>query len=183
MNNLSKLNISQSRPFTLEESKIQAQILLKNLNSTNAEIVSNAKNRFINVAIFATTDDIPMLAKLKHALGVIATENSFDSWIYLKTYFDKTRHTNFVMHSGFLNQWFSTYKEAKSYLSAQPNCFLLPYKKYFVICESDCIEYMGFDLQDNNWTLIHHNWVEPIDYHAWEALNRQYSKMKGQQNA
>jgi hypothetical protein len=184
MNNLSKLNILKSRPFTLEEYKIQAQILLKNLNSANTEIVSNAKNRFINVAIFTAVDDIQMLAKLKHALAVIAIENGFDSWLNLKTYFDKTRHTNFIMHSGFLNQWFSTYKDAKSYLTEMKpgSSFLLPFKKQFFICDANVIEHFGFNPHDQDWQLINYNWVEPNNIVAWERLNNAYRQIKSKQN-
>ena len=171
-----------TKQFTLTECKVQASILLKCIrsNPTDDLIVF-----FKQLPIFADSDtnSIAKQAKLKHALHIIANKYGFECWHNLKAYFEKTGTTMINLHSGFLNQWFANYLEAKSYLSTQPTSFLLPYKKHFVVCEADCIAYMGFDLQDNNWTLIHHNWVEPIDYHAWEALNRQYSKMKGQQNA
>lgn len=170
------------KPFTYPECKIQASILLKQLRSnSNIELIA----LFKQLPIFANldNDDIRKKAQLKHALHLIANKHGFECWNNLKAYFEKTGQTMFNMHSGFLNQWFANYVEAKSYLGNHQTEFLLPYKKHFVVCNFDCIEYMGFDTQDNNWALIHHNWVEPEDYQAWEALNTQHSKiMKGQQN-
>ena len=170
-----------TKPFTLAECKIQAAILLKQIRSnSHIELIALFK-QLPNLANSAN-DDISKKAQLKHALHLIANKYGFECWNNLKAYFEKTGLTVFKMNSSFLNQWFANYVEAKLYLSNHPNAFLLPYQKHFVICDSDCIEFMGFDKQDNNWALIHHNWVEPKDYQAWEALNTQYSRVKGTQN-
>jgi len=165
-----------TRPFTLAECKIQATISLKLARSNDG----NTLHQFKQLPFFAELDntDIKKALKLKHALQIIANQYGFASWHNLKAYFEKTRLTVFPMHSGFLNHWFANYKEAKSYLHGHPQDFLLPYKNHFVVCDNNCLEHMGLNLQDKNWELIGHNWAEPDDYNAWELLNAQYSKQK-----
>lgn len=171
-----------TRQFTLAECKIQASILLKNMRSGLDE---NVITTLQQLSAFANLDNNSIIkqVQLKHTLQLIANQYGFESWRNLKAYFEKTGLTIFPMNSGFLNQWFANYKEAKLYLHTQPHDFLLPYKNHFVVCSANCIEHMGFNLQDQNWELIHNNWVEPINYQAWETLNIQYCKLKGQQNA
>lgn len=186
MNNLSKPQ--QNRSFTLLECKIQAKVLLKQLYASDVDIAMPAYKRFIDSLLInhellvqqnATLADIKAIAKLKHALTIITNEYGFNSWLNLKTYFDKTKHTQFIMTSAFLNQWFADYKTAKTYLKSHPHDFLLPYKNQFFICEISYIEFLGFDLNNSDWQLISHNWVEPSDLLAWERLNTIYLKIKG----
>lgn len=161
MNNLSK-------QFSYDEARIQAQILLKNLSSTeNKEAFKRIEQIFKN--------DIPQKIQLKHTLLVIANEYGFDSWLNLKNYFYTTGKTNFnPIGGGFINQWFSNYNEAKNILK-QSRGYLLPYKNQFFICESGYIEYLGLDQYTQEWLLINNNWVEPINMIAWNKLNNIYS--------
>lgn len=170
-----------TKSFSLAECKIQASILLKQIRHVpNDHLIGIFKQ--IQVLSNMNDSQVCKNAKLKHALHIIANKYGFEGWNNLKLYFEKTGLTTFDMHSGFLNQWFANYLEAKTYLNAYPNNFLLPYKKHFVICGSDCIKYMGFNPQDHYWDLIQHNWVEPQDYKAWEALKNQHIKIKEVQN-
>jgi hypothetical protein len=161
------------RPFTLDECKIQAAILLKNIR-TDKNIDSTILDLLKQFPLFAAENTIGIIAKikLKHTLVLIANQYGFASWNNLKVYFEKTGNTSFVMHSGFLNHWFANYKEAKAYLDAHPQDFLLPYKHQFVVCDNNAILHMGFNPDDVNWQQIQHNWVEPSDMAAWNILNQ-----------
>lgn len=168
--------------FNLNECKTQAAILLKQIRTT-AKIDAKTFSSLAKLPFFIEADAAKIVKniKLKHALYLIANKYGFKSWNNLKAYFEITSQTTFVFHSGFLNQWFASYTDAKSYLNANPQEFLLVYKNQFVVCDASCIEHMGFNPEDDNWQLIQHNWVEPEDYAAWMRLNLTYSKkVKGE---
>ncbi len=115
-------------PLTLDECKIQASILLKEMDL----------KRF---ARCPETAKIPSeMLKRKHALAVIAFEKGFDSWATLKLQIG-------LIKGGFLNHWFSTYAEAKAYQVAAGG-FVLPYKKQFFVCETDYLEAIGLSESD-----------------------------------
>ncbi len=159
--------------FSLEECKIKASILLKNLNSTQLEVSVVASERFRNISFFQTMllDDLIKSARLKHALDVIALENGFSSWVNLKFYFMKTKTSILPAGGGFLHKWFSSYKEARANFTAI-NEFLFPYKKDFFIANAGYIDYIGLDITNPDWQLIGNNWVEPSNKLAWERLNK-----------
>lgn len=166
MNNL-------SRPFSLNEAKIQAQILLKSLSSPDENLIKQAQQRLNNIQLsFDNSDRI----QLKHALAIIANEYGFSSWLGLKNYFLLTGLTKFEPTvGGFFNQWFSSYSEAKQMLQ-QTEGYLLPYKTQFFICESGYIQHLGLNEQIADWQAINYNWIEPADMEAWQRLNTLYVK-------
>ncbi|MDD3267078.1 MAG: hypothetical protein PHC75_07870 [Burkholderiales bacterium] len=160
MNNL-------SRPFSLNEAKIQAQILLKTISSSDQNLSQQAQKRLSNLQFY----DLRRI-QLKHTLAVIANEYGFSSWLNLKNYFSLTGLTKFNPNGGgFFNQWFSSYLDAKQMLQ-KTGGYLLPYKNQFFICESGYIEYLGLDKLASDW----HNWIEPVDIDAWQRLNDLYVK-------
>ncbi len=166
MNNL-------SRPFSLHEAKIQAQILLKNISSPDKKLAQSMQKRLSNLQILP--DNLNQI-QLKHALAVIASEHGFSSWVSLKNYFSLTGLTKFEPNGGgFFNQWFTSYSEAKQMLQ-QTGGYLLPYKNQFFICESGYIEYIGLNEQISDWQAINYNWIEPNDMEAWQRLNDLYVK-------
>lgn len=166
MNNL-------SRPFSLNEAKIQAQILLKNISSLDKNLVQLTQKRLNNLQILP--DNLNQI-QLKHALAVIANEHGFSSWVNLKNYFLLTGLTKFSPNGGgFFNQWFTSYSEAKQMLQ-QTGGYLLPYKNQFFICESGYIEYIGLIEQISDWQAINCNWIEPTDMEAWQRLSNRYTK-------
>lgn len=173
MNKVSKLS------FNLDECKTKATILHKALHSEDLTQLTDASTRFRCLPLFSNSKDSDIIGKAqhKHALNVIAIENGFDSWANLKTYFEKTKLTNFILHSGFLNQWFAKYKEAKEYLTTNKHnsqLFLLPYKNQFLVCDANCIEYMGLQPDNPDWNSINYNWAEPGDIKVWERLNQMH---------
>lgn len=164
MNNLSK-------PFSLNEAKIQAQILLKNISSPDQNLAQLAQSRFSSLQTLV--DNLDQI-QLKHALAVIADEYDFSSWRSLKNYFSLTGLTKFNPNGGgFFNQWFSLYSEAKQILQ-QTGGYLLPYKNQFFICESGYIEYIGLNEYVSDWQAINYNWIEPGDIKAWQRLDALY---------
>lgn len=165
---------NSSRIISLAEAKIQAQILLKQLNSSNTELKSVATGKINSylktVNLELTSDKI----QLKHCLAYIADHYGFKNWASCKFYFEQTQLTVFTPRGGFFNQWFSSYREAKQILE-QSGGYLLPYKNQFFICESGYIEYLGLNPEDPKWAKIAYNWVEPEDTGAWQELNSAYN--------
>ena len=161
------------RPFTIEEYKIQASILLKFLRGSGSDAEKAAK-RFKRLSEFAdlsVADILQKDIKRKHALLLIAVENGFNSWIDLKM------QVNFIV-GGYLNSWFANYSEAKSHLQSVGG-FLLPYKNQFFICNANYIKQIGFESNDPDWKLIGYDWVVPDDKEAWQRLYKKWSQSKG----
>lgn len=121
-------------PLTLDECKIQASILLKDLDL----------KRFARCP--ETANISPDLLKRKHALEVISFEKGFDSWATLKLQIG-------LIKGGFLNHWFSTYAEAKAYQQMEGG-FLLPYKKQFFVCQADYISALSLNPGSPEWAHI-----------------------------
>lgn len=167
---------NSSRIISLSEIKIQAQILLKNINSSDHKLKADALAKIagylgkINLAL--ATEDI----QLKHSLAYLADDYGFANWANYKFYFEHSQLSKFIPQGGFFNQWFSNYKEAKAILQATGG-YLLPYKQQFFICERGYIEYLRLNPDDENWRKIAHNWVEPEDFSAWQELNQAYAKL------
>lgn len=150
------------KPFTIEECKIQASILLKSLHGSNAEKAAKRFKRLPEFANLSIPDILKKDIKRKHALLLIAVENGFNSWIDLKM------QVNFIV-GGYLNVWFANYSEAKSHLQSTGG-FLLPYKNQFFICNANYIKQIGFEPDDPDWKLIGYDWVVPDNKKAWQRL-------------
>jgi hypothetical protein len=161
----------RSKPFSLQEGKVQASMLLKALHSTDAAQVAKRFQCLPEFANLSTTDILQQDIKRKHALAVIALENGFNSWL------DAKIQLNFIV-GGYLNPWFAHYDEAKAHLQSSGG-FLLPYKKQFFICEANYLSHIGFDPMDSDWALIHNDWAKPADQVAWQRLYKKWIKAKG----
>jgi hypothetical protein len=159
------------KSFDVKEGKIQASILLKSLRSSDCEKSKQAAKRFQRLPEFkeSSLDEIIKTEiKRKSALAVIATEKGFISWTELKCQLPFVR-------GGFLNHWFSSYKQAKIHHKLNGG-FLLPYKKQFFICDADYIKNLGFNPDDPDWKLIGFDCAKPDNNEAWKRL---YKKMGG----
>ena len=131
------------KSFSVDECKIQASILLKSLYSNHIESSHQAAKRFQVLSEFknfSLSEIVKANIKRKHALAVIATEKGFKSWTDLKCQLPFIR-------GGFLNQWFTSYAQAKSYQAANGG-FILPFKNQFFICNAHYINHLGFDAED-----------------------------------
>ncbi|HEY6393075.1 MAG TPA: hypothetical protein VIX89_17475 [Bryobacteraceae bacterium] len=165
----------------LEEYRIRASRLLKELRGTDLAVGLRVANRFCVLPGFA--DKAPGdiynsrgLLKRKHALTVVAQEAGFNNWPELKTStapaadigFDPTRL--FQRTANFLNLWYRTYAEAREVLTTDPKRYLFPYRHQFVVCEGQLLEDQGIDTADPDWECIGRDWVKPLDAKAHARL-------------
>lgn len=163
----------------LEEYKIQASILLKNLKSHDPDKAAKAFTRIRTLGELAKLllFEVQVAAQRKHALAVIAHEQGFTSWNALKAAANAAAHNLFsAFHfSAFINHWFNNYAEAKAYQQSHGG-FLLPYKNQFFICEQGYIQHIGIDPDDPHWELIAWDWAKPSDQAARQSLYQQFLK-------
>lgn len=162
------------KSFSVNECKIQASILLKSLRSCDVAISQKAAKRIQRLPEFkacSLEEIIHHPIKHKHALAVVAIEKGFASWADLKCQLPFIR-------GGFLNHWFASYADAKSYLDAHGG-FLLPFKNQFFICDANYINHLGFNAEDADWQLIKYDWAHPANKSAWQRLYKKWMKILG----
>ena len=171
----------QTLSLNLEEYRIRASRLLKELRGTDLALGLRAANRFCILPGFAdkAPGDIHNSRdqlKRKHALTVIAREAGFEDWPRLKASmppagdigFDTTRL--FQRTATFLNLWYRTYAEAREVLTTNPKRYLFPYRHQFVVCEGQLLADQGIDTSDPDWERIGRDWVRPLDARAQARL-------------
>jgi hypothetical protein len=171
----------QSLSLGLEEYRIRASRLLKELRGADLALALQAANRFCILPGFA--DKAPGdiynsrdQVKRKLALTVIAREAGFSNWPELKAAmpgrvdvaFDTTRL--FERTATFLNLWYRTYAEAREVLTTVPKRYLFPYRHQFVVCEGHLLEDQGIDTSDPDWEHIGRDWAQPLDVKARARL-------------
>jgi hypothetical protein len=166
MNNLRRRN-------PLEELKIQASILLKDLNSNEPERFLKAAARFKNEPKFAEIPTDELLKtdiKRKHALAVLAHERGFKSWENLRDDIIAKECLHRPMGgSSFLNHWFATYEQAREQLDAHGG-YLLQYRSSYFVCGAGYIKFLGLDSFKSEWERIGYDWVKPADKKAWDVI-------------
>jgi hypothetical protein len=170
----------QTLSLNLEEHRIRATRLLKELRGADLAAGLHAANRFCILPGFAdkAPGDIHNnrdRLQRKHALAVVAREAGFNGWPELKAAtppadigFDATRL--FQKTATFLNLWYRTYSEAREVLTADPKRYLFPYRHQFVVCEGQLLEDQGIDTADPDWERIGRDWVKPLDARAHARL-------------
>ncbi len=171
----------QSLSLNLEEYRIRASRLLKELRGTDLALGLRAANRFCILPGFAekapgdiynSRDQV----KRKLALTVIAREAGFRDWPELKASmssnvdvaFDTTRL--FQRTATYLNLWYRTYAEASEVLTTDPKRYLFPYRHQFVVCEGQLLGDQGIDTTDPDWERIGRDWAKPLDAKAHARL-------------
>jgi len=171
----------QSLSLNLDEYRIRASRLLKELRGTDLAFGLRAANRFCILPGFAgkapgdiynSRDQV----KRKHSLTVIAKEAGFQDWSQLKAAmpekvdiaFDTTRL--FQRTATFLNLWYRTYAEAREVLTTVPKRYLFPYRHQFVVCEGQLLIDQGVDTTDPDWERIGRDWAKPLDAKAHARL-------------
>ncbi|MBX7219968.1 MAG: hypothetical protein K1Y36_08475 [Blastocatellia bacterium] len=172
------------RPLNLEEFKVQAAILLKDLRSQEQVRALKAATRFHQLPQFSDHSISSLLVnresiKLKHALTVIAVENKQPSWTDFKRYWERREALRAQRAfsplyprrcAGFLNEWHGSYEVARRSLE-QAGGFLLPFRSQYFICTADYIRVLGLEPTDPDWERIGYDWVRPAHQDAWERLN------------
>lgn len=166
------MNISHHN--RLEELKIKASVLLKDLNAAAPEKHLKAAERLLKLPFLAHSNTGLILAdrdffRLKHTQAVIAAENGCNSWDTLRR---KVIEEDCLYHRScgvFLNIWFARYDEAKNYHIAHGG-YLLRFRRDFIVCTADYIQCLGMAHLRDDWRSIGYNWVEPLDKEAWKRL-------------
>lgn len=106
---------------------------------------------------------------LGQALDVMAVKRGHASWRdYKQTLSNDLYNPPFA--SARLNAWFSTYEEAKTYLAAHLEDYLLPYRKQYFVCVPDYVEALGVETGGTDLVLVGHDWVNPADSPALERI-------------
>jgi len=166
--------MSKVKRTRLEELKIQASILLKNLRSDDSEKAQKAAERFLDLPFpkFSDVDEViknRSSIRLKHALTVIALENVYGNWELLK---NKVIMEDCLFHNApasFLNVWFNNYEEAKQYQKDNGG-YLLQYRKDYAISRKEYIEAIGLGNMEEEWLAIGFDWAKPASKAAWDKL-------------
>jgi len=129
---------------SLTELKVQAKKLLKDSNN-NVPSALKRLNKYFKPTMLDS-----MSIQLKHCQMVLAKELGFADWQQLQQVFTgKALKQDLDIGSLFyhprcmvyINQWFSTYQEAK--LLATKMQFILPYKTQFVVVDEPYLETIG----------------------------------------
>jgi hypothetical protein len=167
----------------LEEYRIRASRLIKDLRGADPVAALHAAQRFQTVSAWAghtpeQIRDARDRVQRKHALAVVAREGGSRDWLHLRASFeDATDETGFdttrlfpPRNAVFLNLWFARYEEARKVLDADPTHYLFPYRHQYVLCEAGLLENLGVDAADPDWDRIGRDWVRPRDTEARARL-------------
>jgi hypothetical protein len=177
-------------PLSLQECKVRASLLLKELGSPDASRAMRAAERLRALPAFASLSPAELRARRdsvqrKHALAVIAREQGFASWAELKAAREQeaASHVDFEallsrVGGRFLNRWFSSHAEALASLRAEGG-YLFPFRRQFFVCEAGLLTALGVDLADPDWARAGPDWVEPLDRAAQERLARRLAQLTG----
>ncbi|MDV7338384.1 hypothetical protein RYZ26_02165 [Terasakiella sp. A23] len=154
---------------SIDELKIRAKKLQKRLNAGESEILSAFK-----LDVSAAQD-----LRRKTCLNQIAKQVGFIDWNHAKITLSGMSTPDSDMgkmwYSGqctaLLNNWFADYDEAQIYLAENPDMYLLPYKRQFMVVKDDFIKVIGLDQDcDEYWKKVNNNLVAAYGSNAWHEL-------------
>ncbi len=175
-------------PLSLQECKVRASLLLKELGSPEASRATRAAERLCALPAFSRLTPGELLARRdsvqrKHALAVIALEQGHASWAELKAAREASPpppvdFEALLSRVGglFLNRWFTTYEDALASWRVQGG-YLFPFRQQFFVCEASLLTTLGVDLGDPDWALAGANWVEPLDAAAHARLEQRLVRL------
>jgi hypothetical protein len=142
----------------LEELKVQAKILHKNLLSTDYSKSHKAAFRFTRLPLFSgkTPEEVLLHSgeiKLKHAYSVLAFEHGFSGWDEMKNRIvaEDCLLSPQLINSGII--WFSDYRKALIYFRKNGG-YLLQYRDEFFVANRQYIEKLHLHPEDPDWTRI-----------------------------
>ncbi len=162
--------------LALNEVKTQAKKLLKALRANN-DLHDKVNISLQNMSL-PTVDEL----QLKHCLTYVSQQLGFDNWHHAQGILSGDQNSNLTLNMGsffypkgagsFINEWFSDYQQAKNALESQETTkWLLPYKKQFIVVESNYIDVF----QLNNklsmlWAEINFDMIAGYKSKAWDRL-------------
>ncbi len=173
---------SSAAPLSLQECKVRASILLKDLDSPDVARAARAAERLRVLPGFAGLSLGEVLARKetvrrKHALAVIAREQGHATWVELRDAREGEAGTPGVdfehllsrVGGAHLNRWFTSHAEAAASLRTEGG-FLFPYRAQFFVCEASLLRALGVDPADADWVRMGHDWMAPRDTEAQARL-------------
>ncbi|MCP3103130.1 GIY-YIG nuclease family protein [Myxococcus sp. K15C18031901] len=169
-----------SEASSLQECKVRASRLLKELGSPDATRAARAAERLRALPVFAGLPLGEVLARRdsvqrKHVLAVIAREQGHASWGELKRARESSPvdFERLLSRAGgnSLNRWFTTYAEAVASLRAEGG-YLFPFREQFFVCERGLLAALGLDPADADWALAGPDWLAPLDVEAHARLEQ-----------
>jgi hypothetical protein len=156
----------------IRELKTRAEILHSRLSADDADAMERLRilpelRRSDRPALEAAVKTI----QRKHCLAIVARECGFPSWEHARRSMggdvaERELGTLLYADAGTLNQWFSTYEEARACLDAlpiAPRHYLLAYKRDFFLAGAAFITSLGLAPDDPDWEAIGWDWARPLD--------------------
>lgn len=169
--------------LAIKEVKIQAKKLNKQLKSgdqVSKNVVLKMKRLHIN-----TTE-----IKLKDCLNVVSIQLGFQHWRQAHQFFSGSADNKLPTNWGtylypdrgdvFINEWFSSYANAKQIVSEHlPSKWLLPYKKQFIVVGQDYIDCFNLNSQLTElWRYIANDMQASYNSKAWDHLTAAILKQR-----
>ncbi len=174
--------------LTLDECRIQASLLLKDLRGEDGARAVRTAERFQILPVLRSLDPDAILGRrasirLKHALAVVAADLGYRTWAEckrrLETPPDRRLDTETffaAMGAAYLNRWFARYDEARASLEAEGG-YLFPFRRQFFVCEAGFLEARDIDPAHPDWERIGRDWVRPRDEAARDRIERKLVAM------
>lgn len=164
----------------LQELKVQASILRKQLKSSEKQLQEKAAKRFLQLPfhLYSTVDNVLAdvdFYQLKHAYWVLAVENNYETWQQYRDAIIREECMYTGSAGAFLNVWFANYDEAKNY-QLEKGGYLLPYRKDYFVCNEALIQELGLAEYKKEWEEINYDWAKPKNKKAWTVIYKTAKK-------
>jgi hypothetical protein len=122
--------------------------------------------------------------QLRHCLNQAARDAGFAHWEHARAVLgglaaredDMGTFWHAPRTGVLLNLWLARYEQAQAALAADPQAFLLPYRRQFMVVQADFIEELGVDARHPAWADISHDLVAAYGGDAWLLLAGQRLK-------
>lgn len=167
--------------LAIHEVKLQAKKLLKHIK-TNDQLTPKVQRILRKQGVSALAD-----IKLKHCLTAVSQHFGFSNWHHCQAILSGS-HTESIIDYGtlfysdscgsFINQWFSTYSEAKLvFLKQRDTSYLIPYKTQFVVVKREFIDNL-FNSTDifAQFKKVEHDLHTSYNSNEWDYLAFQVLK-------
>jgi hypothetical protein len=147
----------------LTELKTRARLLL---NASRRESASGASSKGAR--------DL----KLRDCLNRVAKDVGFAHWDHGRRVLGGVASRGDDMGSfwygkgcaGLLNRWYAAYAEARLALDADAGAVLLPYKRQFVLADTNYLRELALEPADPSWAMAQRDLVQTYGSPSWIAL-------------
>lgn len=162
--------------LALNEVKIQAKKLLKHIQSV--DVLTHKLTRYLKQQAVSSTTDV----QLKHCLNIVALHFGFTNWHHCQTTLSGNSNIKAQPNLGtllynsscgaFINEWFTTYQEAKAVLTQQyESSYLVPYKTQFIVVKNEYLKSLG--VNEESLYLLNqakHDLFQSYNTQEWDQL-------------